>query len=114
MTGPRTEFWKEAAVHDGNAGAVIFAQFGGLVGVAQEATVIHQQVGCGHVQKLFQLQIVVILHPAVGEVFAVDKCKTDYAMPVAGKGIAFGILLHGNIECIRQELAALASFPLGK
>lgn len=94
------------AVHNGDTGAVRFAQLSGVVGIAQQFTVISQNERGGHVQKLFQLQIVVVPHPAFGQVVIVDVGKADHAMLETGQGMAPGILAYGGSKRIKQVFSS--------
>ena len=92
---------KPGAVHDGDAGAVLRPKFCCVIGVAQKPAVIGQDEGGGHVQKLLQLQVVIVPYPLEGQIFAIHMGEADNTVTQARHGMALGKL--GQRRCERVE-----------
>ena len=76
------------------------SQLRGVVGVAVKPAVIHHDIGGNRVQKLFELQVIVITYPVKWAVPVIDLAEADHTFPVQGKGMDRQVVL----QCIVQRL----------
>ena len=67
-----------------------------------------------NIQKLFQLQIVVIPYTPFRQILAVYMGKAYDAVAESGQSILTGISLQRGVEWVNQKLCALTLLPLGK
>ena len=65
-----------------------------LVGVAVQPAVIHHDIGGNRVQKLFELQVIVIPYPVKRAVPVIDLAEADHTFPVQGKGMDRQVVLQ--------------------
>ena len=84
-----------------------------MIGVAQQAAVIREQKGRRHIQKLLELQIVVVPNAPLRQIPVVDQRETHDAMAQPGHGVAFGILAEGGGEGIQEVFRTLPLLSFG-
>ena len=99
---------EQITLHDAELCGIGFAQFTGVVNIAQCAGVILHQIGCGNIQKLLQLQIVIVPDAPQTTVFRVDMAEADHAAFKAGTGM----LLTKRSERTVKRICQILSAPL--
>lgn len=100
--------------HYGNAGAVCFTDLRCVIGIHQKSSIVYHNESGQHIQKLFELQIVVIPHPAVMEFLAVNMRKAHDALPKLWQPIVVRILAQCEIQRVDQKFCALPLLSLGQ
>ena len=70
------------------------SQLRGVVGVAVKPAVIHHDIGGNRVQKLFELQVIVIPYPVKWSDPVIDLAEADHTFPVQGKGMDRQVVLQ--------------------
>ena len=74
-----------------------------MVGVTVKPAVIGHQEASHGIQKLLALQVVVVPHPPVGELFVEHMGKTDHTFPKVREVMFFCVSLKYCIQRIGQE-----------
>ena len=85
-----------------------------MVGVAVQPAVIHHDIGGNRIEKLLELQVIVIPYPVKRAVPVIDLAEADHTFPVQGKGMDSQIVLQRIIQRLMEKGGVDVLLSFGK